>query len=180
MWKSADLSQNGQDERTKEGHVSDVRMMLLRKRWMRRSQQNHDKGDWLLMHIQADRLVDAAIRRYETNVAIPSVLSLSYGDDTIIATEQRLSELYPIVVWRVVDCTYEHVPLCLDKREDRSDSPCYTQRTSVLTAFSSNTCCMTTATHCYSTPHTSLSPCYPAATWPATDRLKVIIRFKMI
>ena len=31
--------------------------------------------------------VDAAIRRYETNVAIPSVLSLSYGDDTIIAAE---------------------------------------------------------------------------------------------
>ena len=31
--------------------------------------------------------VDAAIRRYETNVAIPSVLSLSYGDDPIIAAE---------------------------------------------------------------------------------------------
>ena len=31
--------------------------------------------------------VDKAIQRYEATVAIPSVLSLSYGDDTIIAME---------------------------------------------------------------------------------------------
>ena len=46
-----------------------------------------DDGDDSVIVVILKHTVDTAMRWYETNVAIPSALSLSYGDDTIIAAE---------------------------------------------------------------------------------------------